>query len=223
MSENTKPQSTSDMANQFTLQDIERIYGVLEHSVSCMDYTEWQSSLGWVCDEDGMRSDFNQFWQGLDENKRRETLQALGLLSAIEDTTTDHIANALDYILHEIDIVVLRREWHSAATQRRPICGKVSNKVYDLLEEYGEDHDLPENWWLEDLGDIDEAVGRCIDRYDQTYQYKYEISAVCPKYNETHTTDDADEVLGILIQALNDNCRPIKIKRNGETVLLMQC
>ena len=29
--------------------------------------------------------------------------------------------------------------------------------IYDLLEEYGEDNDLPEGWWLE-YGDIDDIL-----------------------------------------------------------------
>lgn len=32
--------------------------------------------------------------------------------------------------------------------------------VYDLLEEYGEDNELPEGWWLEELEDTDEVLLR---------------------------------------------------------------
>ena len=31
----------------------------------------------------------------------------------------------------------------------------IAEKIYDLMEEYGEDNDLPEGWWLE-FGDEDE-------------------------------------------------------------------
>lgn len=218
--------NTLELAGGFTLQDIERIYNCLDYSLTRMDYTEWHSSLGWVCDEDGMRSDFTQFWQGLSEDKRAYVVGALGLCqSAIEDRNpqTNDITAALKFILDEINIKTLRDEWCAAAEQHRPICSELTNQVYDLLEEYGQDNDLPENWWLDEMGDVDEAIGMCIDLYDDTNQYKYEINAVCPKYNESHTTDDAEEVLDILVNALNDGCKSISIKRNGETILLKEC
>lgn len=31
----------------------------------------------------------------------------------------------------------------------------IETEIYDLLEEYGEDNDLPEGWWME-YGDIDD-------------------------------------------------------------------
>lgn len=38
-----------------------------------------------------------------------------------------------------------------------PACGVDSSKVIDLLEEYGQDNDLPEGWW-EKYADIDEII-----------------------------------------------------------------
>ena len=33
---------------------------------------------------------------------------------------------------------------------------EISMQIYDLMEEYGEENDLPENWWLE-YGDEDDV------------------------------------------------------------------
>ena len=33
----------------------------------------------------------------------------------------------------------------------------LANKIQDVLEEYGEDNDLPEGWWME-FGDLDDIV-----------------------------------------------------------------
>lgn len=45
---------------------------------------------------------------------------------------------------------------HEAWGERRPIPKDIADKLYDLMEEYGEDHDLGENWWLNE-GDIEEV------------------------------------------------------------------
>ena len=33
----------------------------------------------------------------------------------------------------------------------------LADRIYDLMEEYGEDNDLPEGWWLDD-GDLDDII-----------------------------------------------------------------
>lgn len=40
--------------------------------------------------------------------------------------------------------------------ERRPMPGDIANKLYDLMEEYGEDNNLPEGWWLVE-GDTEEV------------------------------------------------------------------
>lgn len=45
---------------------------------------------------------------------------------------------------------------HEAWGERRPIPKDIADKLYDLMEEYGEDYDLGENWWLNE-GDIEEV------------------------------------------------------------------
>lgn len=30
------------------------------------------------------------------------------------------------------------------------LSGDILDRIYDLLEEYGEENDLPENWWLDE-------------------------------------------------------------------------
>lgn len=33
---------------------------------------------------------------------------------------------------------------------------KIADAINDLMEEYGEDNDLPEGWWLDEVGDAEE-------------------------------------------------------------------
>lgn len=39
--------------------------------------------------------------------------------------------------------------------KRMPIPSRIAEKLIDCMEEYGEDNDLPEGWWME-YGDEDE-------------------------------------------------------------------
>jgi len=40
--------------------------------------------------------------------------------------------------------------------ERRPMPTEIADKLYDLMEEYGEDNNLPEDWWLVE-GDTEEV------------------------------------------------------------------
>lgn len=33
---------------------------------------------------------------------------------------------------------------------------KIADEINDLMEEYGEDNDLPEGWWLDMVGDVED-------------------------------------------------------------------
>lgn len=66
---------------------------------------------------------------------------------------------ALDYVRKHID-VDLNLCIVSAMNMRCPFSVAyplVADNIADLLEEYGQDNDLPEGWWCE-YGDIDEIV-----------------------------------------------------------------
>lgn len=74
----------------------------------------------------------------------------------------DPLKPALDYVreqLGEADVAVIRAQvdrsyrYHMAPGD----CVTDDARVIDLLEEYGEDNDLPEGWW-ENEGDIDDIL-----------------------------------------------------------------
>lgn len=72
----------------------------------------------------------------------------------------DHIKKAIQYVKDN-------RRWSDAEEQvaleriGNYRCGvdfaypSIADEINDLMEEYGQDNDLPEGWWLEDT-DIDE-------------------------------------------------------------------
>ena len=73
-----------------------------------------------------------------------------------ERTTLD---DGLDYVREQLDedeLVVYRVEVSRNLNHRIPAnMGLDDGKIIDLLEEYGEDNDLPEGWW-EEYGDIED-------------------------------------------------------------------
>ena len=76
-----------------------------------------------------------------------------------EDTPLD---KALDYVrenLSEEELNLVKAEIDCAYQNHTSPSHFVSNdgKIIDLLEEYGEDNDLPEGWWME-YGDIDDIL-----------------------------------------------------------------
>lgn len=67
---------------------------------------------------------------------------------------------ALDYIRQNVDIGYVNYLVRNAKGMRYPtgyLDPVFAGLIYDLLEEYGEDNDLPEGWWLEQ-GDIDDII-----------------------------------------------------------------
>ena len=71
-----------------------------------------------------------------------------------------HLEKALDYVRKNIDIDYLKGCITPAMQMRMPI-GYVApmlvDDIYDLLEEYGQDNDLPEGWWMSEI-DVDEIL-----------------------------------------------------------------
>ncbi len=67
---------------------------------------------------------------------------------------------AAQYVLSQLDEIDVQHAIYHMDRDRCPLsmvdaslCGKIS----DLMEEYGDDNDLPEGWWL-DYGDEDEIL-----------------------------------------------------------------
>ena len=67
---------------------------------------------------------------------------------------------ALDYVRENVDMQHVGYMIVQSKLQRMPVSSmyaSFTDDVQDLLEEYGQDNDLPEGWWMEH-GDIDDIV-----------------------------------------------------------------
>ena len=73
-----------------------------------------------------------------------------------ERTTLD---NALDYVREQLDadeLMIIKSRVSYNLNHRLPAASDVNDgHIIDLLEEYGEENDLPEGWW-EEYGEIDD-------------------------------------------------------------------
>lgn len=74
-----------------------------------------------------------------------------------DDDTPEEMKAGLDYVRSQLkpeDLALLRAHVDKAYVEHGNYIYD-NSKVIDLLEEYGDDNDLPEGWW-ENYGDIDE-------------------------------------------------------------------
>ena len=74
-------------------------------------------------------------------------------------TTNSEIQEALDYVRRELGtdkLAVVRSQRKVQWCCRQPITTDYDDEIHDLLEEWGEEHDLPEGWWANeaDMEDI---------------------------------------------------------------------
>ena len=70
-------------------------------------------------------------------------------------TSNKHIIEAINLARANVEQFEIEEGWYYIS-RREPIPTKIQDKLYDFLEEYGDDNDLPENWWAEycDLEDF---------------------------------------------------------------------
>ena len=71
-----------------------------------------------------------------------------------------HFEKALDYVRKHVDMLYISHCIVRAMEQRCPFSVSFptsTDEITDLLEEYGQDNDLPEGWWCEH-GDIDDVI-----------------------------------------------------------------
>ena len=67
----------------------------------------------------------------------------------------NNINAAADYVRDNLERWEINMGWHYIG-RREPIPTELEDKIYDLLEEFGDDNDLPECWW-EEFGDIEDV------------------------------------------------------------------
>lgn len=71
-----------------------------------------------------------------------------------------HLEKALNHIRKNVDMEYINFCVCHAMEMRCPFSlafPMLADDISDLLEEYGEDNDLPEGWWCE-YGDIDDII-----------------------------------------------------------------
>lgn len=71
-----------------------------------------------------------------------------------------HFEKVIKYIRENVDMEHVGYMIIQSKLQRMPVSfmyASFTDDVQDLLEEYGQDNDLPEGWWCE-YGDIDDIV-----------------------------------------------------------------
>lgn len=69
-----------------------------------------------------------------------------------------HIDKAVQYVQENVDYKELESAVKQMAERREPLYSvnpKLCDSIYDLMEEYGADNNLPEGWWLNDMDEED--------------------------------------------------------------------
>lgn len=69
------------------------------------------------------------------------------------DEELDDLRDALSYVREQLGpdkVAVVKAQVNVCYEERGPIETDYDDEVYDLLEEWGEDNDLPEGWYLDE-------------------------------------------------------------------------
>lgn len=73
---------------------------------------------------------------------------------------------AIEHIKKSINVLDLEMALHTANKQKEPLSyidEELADDIYDALEEYGDDNDLPEGWWME-YGEIEDIAELIIEQ-----------------------------------------------------------
>ena len=81
--------------------------------------------------------------------------------SESDDDTAPELESALEYVRIELsldDLTIIRAKVSKNLDTRMPASTGIDDcRVIDLLEEYGQEHDLGESWW-EEYAEIDDIL-----------------------------------------------------------------
>lgn len=70
-----------------------------------------------------------------------------------------HLEQAVDYVkdnVRESHVLDVFNQVNDQQSSLQDVDPQLEDEIYDLMEEYGEDNDLPENWWLNEAEDEEE-------------------------------------------------------------------
>lgn len=81
----------------------------------------------------------------------------------MKEEKKSNLQQALDYVRRELGIgalTVVRYQRNVNWLRRQPVTTDHDDEIQDLLEEWGEEHGLPEGWWENeaDMEDILEII-----------------------------------------------------------------
>lgn len=79
------------------------------------------------------------------------------------------IDKAIAFVANEVDKDVIEATYALMTLRRVPmfsVNNQLSDKIYDLMEEYGQDNDLPEGWWLYEY-DEEDIFLRVLDLFNE--------------------------------------------------------
>lgn len=71
---------------------------------------------------------------------------------------------AIEYVRKKLDVYEVNRVIDKMYMERIPLSvasPEMHDQINDLMEEYGQDHDLPEGWWLA-AGDVEDIFDMII-------------------------------------------------------------
>lgn len=75
---------------------------------------------------------------------------------------------ALQYVKDNVEQIDVEHALHHMNRENIPLRladDTLGMKIYDLMEEYGADNDLPEGWWLDEC-DEDEIIFKVYELYE---------------------------------------------------------
>lgn len=64
------------------------------------------------------------------------------------------VKDAIAHVRANVDMDDVEKAMAIIGQQRRPLCQvdpSLDCQIYDLMEEFGEDNDLPECWWMSEI------------------------------------------------------------------------
>lgn len=78
---------------------------------------------------------------------------------------------AIEYVASQIDLNELSHAVEKSYTLRQPLQltnSVITDSIYELLEEYGADNDLPENYWLDYTDSFDTLADWILNNTNNT-------------------------------------------------------
>lgn len=93
----------------------------------------------------------------------------------------EHFKKALQYVKDNVEKIDVDFAIYHMGESNCPLSmvgNGLDSEIRDLMEEYGDEHDLPEGWWESEC-DLDEIVYKLYDLYDDVKKKKELYDEIC--------------------------------------------